>query len=171
MKYKQILVLRLFMAFLVIGLGTYFFDLLIYPIIYIIYFLFLPYNPEIIGSSIIVNNYELLFISSCVASSAYILLSILLLLTKDIDFKKGIKIFLTGFFILFFVNILRIFLLGIILIKENIVLFEKLHLLFWDVFSTAFVFLLWLFLIKYYKIKAIPIYSDFDYLRKRIKIV
>ena len=126
------------------------------------------YNPVIFGNSLLIGENRLVFVSACLAVSAYVLLSILILLTKDIKFIQGLKMFLAGSLTLFFVNLARIFILAIILLEFSIGLFDTLHLFFWDIFSTIFVFFLWIGLIKYYKIKAIPIYSDFYYIKKKI---
>lgn len=112
---------------------------------------------------------KLEFIPACVAASAYVLFGLLILLTKDIRLKQGIKIFSLGAFILFIVNILRIFILAISLIEFDIRLFETLHLFFWQVFSTIFVVLTWIYLTRKFNIKTIPIYSDSKHLRKIIE--
>lgn len=167
MDYKFNLFLRLIASFLIVFLGEkVFYPILFWPLFYSAYFLLFPYSPKIFQNSLIINDKKLVFVSACIAISAYILLSILILLTKEISLKKGIKVFLTGVLALFLANLIRVYVLAIILLEFNIKLFNTLHLFFWDILSTVFVFLLWVALVKYFKIKAIPIYSDFNYLRK-----
>ncbi len=167
MKYVPKLVLRLIASFLLVFSSEFFYKALFYPMFYLFYFLLLPYSPSISGSTLIIDDKKLIFISACVAASAYILLAILVLLTKDISFMQGIKILILGYCALFIVNMIRIYFLALVLLKFDIKLFETLHLFFWQIFSTIFVILLWLFLVKYFKIKSIPIYSDFNYLFKK----
>ncbi|MBI2671386.1 pacearchaeosortase [Candidatus Woesearchaeota archaeon] len=170
MRYLPNLLLRLLTAFLLVFFGSeIFYFILFYPTFYLSYLSLLSYNPVLINNSLIINNINLVFIPACLAASAYTLLSLLILLTKDINLKKGIKIFLTGFFTLFFVNLIRIFLLAVLLIESGIKLFNTFHLFFWQVFSTIFVLLLWIFLTKYFKVKTIPVYSDYKELLNKIK--
>ena len=170
MNYILNLFLRLFTAILLVLFGSeIFYFILFFPTFYLSYLTLLFYNPVLVNSSLIINNINLVFVPACLAASAYTLLSVLILLTKGINLRKGIKIFLTGFFILFFVNLMRIFILAVLLIESGIKLFETFHLLFWQVFSTLFVLGLWIFLTKYFKIKAIPVYSDFKFLLKQLK--
>ena len=171
MNYIYNLILRLITAFLIVIFGSnILFKILFLPMLYLSYFLLLPYQPMLLNNLLIIGTNQLEFISACIATSAYILLFVLILLTKDISFIKGIKVFITGFITLFFVNMFRIYILALILIKFDLRLFEALHMFFWQVFSTAFVLLLWIGLTKYFKIKTIPIYSDFKYLKEHIKI-
>ena len=58
-------------------------------------------------------------------------------------------------------NIIRIDILIIALVKYSSNLFNTLHLFFWKVLSTIYVVILWIFLTKLFKIKEVPIYSDF----------
>ena len=170
MNYTYNLVIRLISAILIALFGAnLLFKILFIPMLYLSYLLLLPYNLVLINNILSIGDKHLEFISACIATSAYLLLGILILLTKDIDFWKGVKIFLLGALILFLVNMLRIYILALVLINFDIYLFKTLHLFFWQVFSTAFVILLWLGLTKYFKIKTIPIYSDFKYLKEHIK--
>ena len=170
MKYTFKFVIRLISAILMSLFGSnLLFNILFIPMLYLSYFLLFPYNPVLINNILNINGKQMEFISACIATSAYLLLAILILLTKDIDFWKGVKIFFLGALILFLVNIFRIYILALVLINFDIYLFKTLHLFFWQVFSTAFVILLWLGLTKYFKIKTIPIYSDFKYLKEHIK--
>ena len=172
MVYVYKLILRLITAFLIVLFGSnILFKILFSPMLYLSYFLLLPYQPNLLDNILIIGTSQLEFISACIATSAYLLLFILILLTKDISFIKGIKVFITGFITLFFVNMLRIYILALVLINFDLRLFEALHIFFWQVFSTAFVLLLWIGLTNYFKIKSIPIYSDFKYLKEHIRII
>ena len=170
MEYLYSLALRLGAAFVVLFIGQdVLYKLLFWPMFYISYLLLLPFKPVISGNTLLINNIGLVFVSACVGASAYVLLTLLVLLTKDVMLRRGIKILVTGFIALFIVNIIRIYFLAFILIKFDFKLFETLHLFFWQVLSTLFVFVLWIFITKYYKVTTIPFFSDFKYLLKKFR--
>ncbi len=105
---------------------------------------------------------------ACVAGSAFYLLLLLVLSTADIKPETRIKAILTSFFMLFSLNILRIL---ILIPMTGAHYFEIVHWIFWHLISIVFVVGIWFYIVKIYKIKSIPIYSDFKYLKKLIKPV
>ena len=167
MKYIKKLVIRLVLAVLLTLSYQLLYKILIpitlYPSFYI---LKLAYQAELVNNSIITNSHSLTFIPACAAASAYILLGILILLTKDIRLKTGLKMFLLGSLLILIANIIRIESLIFILINGGKNYFETLHLFIWKVLSSVFVALVWIFLIKFYKIKSIPFISDIKQIRK-----
>lgn len=167
MKYIKKLVIRLVLAVILTLSYQLLYKILIpatlYPSFYI---LKLIYKAELVNNSIITNSHSLTFIPACAAASAYILLGILILLTKDIKLKTGIKMFLLGSLLILLANILRIEALILILVNGGKNYFETLHLFIWKVLSSVFVAAVWIFLIKLYKIKSIPIVSDIREIRK-----
>ena len=168
MKYEKKLVIRLISAFLLAISYSLLYKILIpitlYPSFYILKLI--GYNAKLSNTSILINSQTLTFIPACAAASAYILLGILILLTKDIKLKTSLKMFFLGSFIILLANIIRIESLIIVLINGGKNYFETLHLLIWKVLSSIFVALVWIFLIKRYKIKSIPLISDFKQIRK-----
>jgi cell division septal protein FtsQ len=62
--------------------------------------------------------------------------------------------------------LIRIDILAYLLVNENINLFIGLHLFTWKMLSGIYVALVWIFLVKKYKIKEIPIVGDYNYLKK-----
>lgn len=128
------------------------------------------YNPLLGENGFYIDNVFLKFIPACTAASAYFLLVLLILLTKDIGFFKGIFLFLFGSFVILVVNIIRIDFLIYLLIEYGSDVFNTLHLFIWKVLSSVFVALLWIFMCNYFKVKEIPIYSDFKEIRKRMKV-
>lgn len=167
MRYEKKLVMRLALAIIIVLSYKIFYKVLIpltlYPSFYI---LNLFYKASLQGQTILVNSHALIFIPACAALSAYILLAILILLTKDIKLKTGIKMFFLGSLIIFIANVIRIETLIFILVNGGRNYFETLHLFIWKVLSSIFVAIVWIFLIKFYKIKSIPLVSDIKYLRK-----
>ncbi len=171
MKYLHGLGLRLLSALLTAIFGTYIiYFLLTLPTFFISYMTLFFYNPLIFENFLVINNIKFEFIPACIAASAYVLFVILILLTKDIKFKKGIKMFFLGSLILFVVNIIRIFILAIAMIEFEKRWFDTLHLFFWQIFSTIFVVFTWIYLTKKFKVNTIPVYSDFMHLKKIIRI-
>ena len=119
--------------------------------------------------SIIIQGFNLIFVPACVATSAYYLLTALILLTKDIPIKKIVLFFTFGSLLLLIMNVIRIDILIIILIKYGHNYFEKAHLLVWKFLSSVFVACVWILLAYTLKIKSIPVYSDFISLIKKIR--
>ena len=103
---------------------------------------------------------------SCVAGSAFYLLLILLFTTADVNIKTRVTAILTAITILFALNITRILILAFLTTSPN---FETIHWIFWNIVSTVFVVATYIATIKLYKIKSIPIYSDFKYLKSLTK--
>ena len=104
--------------------------LTLYLTIHTTKFILKAFNPDVfvIGDFLSYNETYVKFIPACAAASAYFLLLILTVLTKDIKFKIRLKIFFTGALIVFAVNILRIIVLIMLLEKHSINLFRTLHL-------------------------------------------
>ena len=65
-------------------------------------------------------------------------------------------------------NILRIDLLIFVLLEFGSDLFDKIHLVFWNFISGLYVAFVWIFLVKKFKVKSIPVVSDVKELYKRI---
>lgn len=74
--------------------------------------------------------------------------------------------FLLGSLIILIANIIRIEALIIILLKGGQNYFETLHLFIWKILSSVFVAGVWIFLIKKFKIKSVPLISDIKAIRK-----
>ena len=129
-------------------------------------FRIIGYSTSVVGDYILVNNKLFEFVPACIAASAYYLLILLILFTKDINFILGFKLFISGAALLLGMNILRIFILVLVLIKYGVNYFEAVHLFFWTFIASVFVVLVWIFLIKWYGIKSIPVYSDVKYFIK-----
>ncbi|MDP4012516.1 MAG: pacearchaeosortase [Candidatus Nanoarchaeia archaeon] len=162
MRYLKGLVMRLILALLLVNSYSLLYKLLIpltlYPSFYILKLF--GYQATLAGTTILTNSHSLNFIPACAAASAYILLGILILLTKDIKTKTRIKMFLLGSLIILIANIIRIDSLIILLLNGGQNYFETLHLFIWKILSSIFVAGVWIFLIKKFKIKSIPLISD-----------
>ena len=99
---------------------------------------------------------------SCVATSAFYLLIALILLTPSIKPRTRANAIITAVATLFILNITRILILVPLATTSY---FDMTHWIFWHLISTIFVVAIWFTITKLYKIKSIPIYSDFKYLK------
>ncbi|MDD5177875.1 MAG: pacearchaeosortase [Candidatus Nanoarchaeia archaeon] len=115
------------------------------------------------------NNEALVFIPACIATSAYYLLFALVFLVKKMEWIKRIKVLISGFLFIFVGNIIRINILIYYYLNKNINMFENLHFLMWNVISTIYVILVWLFLVYRFKIRGVPLIDDIRFLWKKIK--
>ena len=136
--------------------------LTIYPVYWL---LSIFYPVTLSGAVLAIQGKEIEIISACVAGAAYFFLFALNLSTGNIRLKPRISVLLIDFSVFLVLNILRIFFLSVMLIKET-VFFETVHLLLWYVFSILLVFLIWIVTVKSFRIKNIPFYSDIAYLKK-----
>jgi len=121
-------------------------------------------NKDIIK---IMPNILIQIVPACVAGSAY-LLSLILNLSIPMKIKKRVHSILFAITLLFVLNVLRIFLLSILLVNK-FQFFNFTHKLFWYVLSTIFVIAIWFLTTKLFKIKEIPVYSDIQFLVGNIK--
>ncbi len=161
MRYESGLIIRILLAlFLVILPIDLFYLLLLKPTLQASALFLGSYNPTIANDGLIINNVMLKFIPACIATLAYMLLALLILLTKDLSMKKRIALFLTGSFFIFTANIIRIDALIYIYFEYGKDLFNKLHLFIWDILSSIFVAALWIVLTYTFKLKSIPAYDD-----------
>lgn len=171
MKYVCKLILRIILIVLIAIFNLELFYFLFSKLtFYLTYLSLFFYDIFIKENMFIVNNTVLEFIPACVAGSAYFLLTLLILLTKNINLKKSIKLFLIGSLLILIANIIRLDILVFILINYGNNLFNTLHLFFWKVVSSVYVAFVWIFLVYKFKVKEIPIYSDIIELRKSLKI-
>ncbi|MBU2638293.1 MAG: pacearchaeosortase [Nanoarchaeota archaeon] len=163
-RYARDLLLRIIAAFAV-GLVYNLLYAIIAPLtLHWSYFFFSIFVPSaLIGNSIqtLTNNFN--FIPACVATSAYVLLAMLILLTKDINWNERLQMFVFGSLAILAFNIIRIELLLLTYFRLESA-YDSVHLFVWKFMSTAFVVILWLVLARTYKVKAIPVYSDIKYI-------
>ncbi len=170
MKKEYDFVLRIIIAFLIpYSLLSY----LITPLtMYISYFSLKLFGENIVifPPFIALNEMIVKFIPACAAISAYYLLMLLVLLTMDIKPLVRLKMFLIGSLLILLINTFRIILLLVILSHYNYNLFESVHMFFWTLIGSLFVAMIWIFLVKRYNVKSIPIFSDLNYLLQQTKL-
>lgn len=150
-----------------------------YPLFYVVFspltlwvsygILQLFVDATLTGTTILAGGKTLVFVQACTAASAYLLLALLILLTRGISLRTGVKLFLLGSALIFAANILRIQFLFYLLFAVGKNYFETLHLLIWKVLSSVYVAVVWIFLTWRFKIQETPLMSDFQYILKKIK--
>jgi len=137
--------------------------LTIYPVFYILGIFF---DTILIKDVVIINNQvPIELIRSCIAGSAYYLLLVLNLSIPNIKLGKRVKMILISFAALLLINIARIVILSFVFL-ESFTIFVAAHQFVWYFMSTVFVVAVWFSEVKFFKIKEIPFYSDFKFLRK-----
>jgi len=171
MEYERKLGIRLFLAvFAMIFYNIIFYESLKPLTIWGSFFSLSLFESGLsIGTSTIsagIQSFE--FVHACIASSAYFLLFILIISTKDIRFIKGINMMLLGSLLILLMNIFRIDLLILASLKFGKVWFDAIHMIFWKFLSTIYVAMVWIFLIWKFKVRNIPGYSDIKELKKHI---
>ena len=168
MRYYLNLSIRVIFAFLINPSVLYF---LFYPITVLFsYLLLTPYGAMLSFSEkkIFVEGHVLNFVIGCIAPSAYYLLTLLVLFTKELTWIKRVKVWLTGALLILGMNLIRILVIVLILIYFGKNWFDTFHLFFWDVLGTVYIFFVWIILIKWFKIKSIPVYDDLRELYKMV---
>lgn len=162
MDYKWQLAARMGIAIFLAAAFNWFYTVFSPLTLYPSYWLLsLWYDATLVGSRIITPDYFLNFVDACIAGSAYFLLALLILFTDKIRFRERLYMFLLGSLMILSFNVLRIEILFYILFNYGANIFQSIHLIFWKFLSTIFVFLTWIFLIKKFRVKAVPVFSDY----------
>jgi len=148
---------------------TIFTPLTIYPIYFLLNLFF---EASLSGNVVTVYScFPIEIIEACVAGSAYYLLLILNLSTPNILLKKRLKIIAESFLALLIINILRILFLSVMYISGS-GLFDVTHKIFWYLANVIFIVGIWFFMVKSFKLKETPFYSDIKFfvnLKKKAK--
>jgi exosortase/archaeosortase family protein len=168
-KRKLLSIIARYLILLLIGAFIWviydvFTPLTIYPVCFL---LSLLYDVSLTGTLISFNEATISLIGACIAGSAYYLLLILNLST-EMKAKQRIFSLLFSICLLLLANIVRIVVLSI-LYSESFKFFDITHKLFWYALSTIFVVGIWFLTVKMFKIKDIPVYSDFKRLNNILR--
>lgn len=167
MEYKWQLTLRIGIAIILAAAFDWFYVVLSPLTLYPSYWILNLYSDATLtGSKIITSNYYLNFVDACIAAAAYFLLALLVLFTDKIRFRERVYMFLLGSLMILSFNIIRIEILFYVLLNYGSNIFQSIHLIFWKFLSTIFVFLTWIFLIKKFRVKAVPVLSDYKRILK-----
>lgn len=166
-KYTDI-IFRYLIIVLIALPNLYLFYLIFTPLtVYPLYFIFkLFIEVSLRNNTLLINGFAIQIVDACVAGSAYYLLFILNMSLPNIKLKKRAQMMLFSFVLLLALNILRIITLTLFLFTESNY-FDITHRLFWYFVSTLLVVLIWFTTVRVFKIKEIPVYSDFKFLYKK----
>lgn len=167
MKYVKELLVRIVIAVLLLVIPVNVFYLLLSKVTLfgsLSIFYLLGYPIQVSGYNLSLNGQSLEFVPACVATSAYYLLTLLILLTKDVKLKGRFYIFISGSLLILLMNLIRIDILLYILVEFGKNWFENIHIIFWHFVSSIYVAAVWIFLTYKFKIKSVPVYSDFKFL-------
>jgi exosortase/archaeosortase family protein len=146
-----------------------FYFLFTYLTIYPTYFLLrLFFDASLTNNVILINSLPIEIIGSCIAGSAYYLLLILTLSTREITIKKRFLMLLFSFGMFLIINISRLFFLSVLYVN-GVSSFDITHKLFWYVGSVFFIVVTWFLSVKIFNVKEIPFYSDIVFLLKSRK--
>jgi len=153
-----------YLLIVVLGLGD----------LFIFYYLFGPLTIKavisivslyshvlVMQNDIVVNGVLFTFVGACIGGSAYYLLFILALSTRNVRVIDRVKAVLLSFFFLYIFNVFRI--VFMIAISKQLY-FDFVHWFLWYFIATAFVILDWFFISWIFGIRSVPIYSDVRYL-------
>lgn len=165
---KEFKILGRYILILLVSLGNLFlfYKIFTLPTLYFSYWILSLFRETVLVNNIIIFGDSLLeIVKACVAGAAYFLLFILAM-SIPLETKKRIKLILFSFMSLFFINILRIVIMAFL---ADSFLFESLHMLIWNFFSTIFVVGVWFLSVRVFKIKEIPFYTDFMSIKSSIK--
>jgi exosortase/archaeosortase family protein len=164
---------RYFILILAVFFGLPFFYFIFEPLtVYPSLFLFkLFYNPVLMPENVITFpgrfiSFEV--IGACIAGSAYLLLTILNLSTPNIKLKRRLNLLAIAFLSFLVLNILRIFLIGVLFL-EKVSWADFAHKLLWYIGSIVVIILIWFIQVRKHKIKEIPFYSDLKFVFNLIK--
>jgi exosortase/archaeosortase family protein len=153
-----------YLLIVLLGLGNlYVFYLILTPLTLHGLNLFLGffYEVAISGNGFVVNGVFFELVTACVGGSAFYLLLILILSSRDVNYIDRIKMILLSFFILYVFNVFRIVLM---VYMYGSFYYEFTHWFLWYFISTLFVVILWFWISWLFKVKSVPVYSDFRFL-------
>jgi exosortase/archaeosortase family protein len=134
--------------------------LTIYPS-YFILSLFM--EATLLDNILILEGLTINIVEACIAGAAYYLL-LILNLTTPMSIKKRILSILTSFALFLAINIIRISVSSVLALRHPSI-FGITHMFVWYFLSGVIVFLVWIFTIKIFKIRDIPVYTDIIYLK------
>lgn len=160
-----------YILILLVGLGNLFifykifYPLTFYPVSFILSFLG-SVNKFYALNLILFNTTAIDLVGACVAGAAYYLIFILIMSTANLSVVKKIKLLFVSYLAFLIFNIIRIVLMTLI---AGASYFEPVHMLFWYFISVIFVVIIWFSMVKLFRIKDIPVYSDFKFLMTKLK--
>ena len=124
-------------------------------------------TARLVNNTISLSNIDIVIISACVGGAAYYLLLILNLSTS-MEIKKRVYSLLFLILSFFILNLVRISILSYLTL-QGLSFMNSIHVISWHFGSTIMLIIIWLVNIKIFKIRTIPIYSDYMKIYREIK--
>ena len=152
------------MCFIILPLSPFLFTQIT---IYTSYLLLSAFNPVLINNILTIHGINFEFVDACIASLAYSLIFVLVMLTKDMSLMKRILVVISGWVLIFIMNVSRIVILATVAVTKGLDLFHTLDLIIWFVLSGVFVALVWITLVWFYDVRSIPVYDDIKELYRK----
>jgi exosortase/archaeosortase family protein len=148
-----------YLLIIIIGLNlSLILSLLTLPTLYFSQLILSIFSPAVLSGNIIYfNSISIELIPACISISAYFLLCILALSIPNISIVKRLAIIVLSSLLFFIFNVIRICFLSLIYYSTY---FDIIHKFLWAFLSTILVVIIWFLLVKLFKIKGIPVYSD-----------
>ena len=160
------LVFLRYLALVFLGFNLWAIYKIFYPLtVYPVFGFFKIFGGASLVGDVLDIGVKVEFINACIAASAYFLLLILILSSWE-GYEKGMKVFLTGAFLILMANVIRIIILLLILKYSGQNLFETVHLFFWRIIASVYVAGVWVWIVSRFKVGRVPFYSDFITIRK-----
>lgn len=167
MKYKQYTIKNILTRYTsmimlnIFFLTSIFTNIMAYIFTQITHILFSIAIPTTTSSNNIISieNFSISIVSSCIAASAYIIMTFIFLSINQKP-KTILKNILLGYLLFSIANLIRIWLLIIILLKFGVSTFYKYHLVFYEAISGIIVGIIIIYLLKTSKNTSIPIIDD-----------
>lgn len=154
-----------YLFILLVGLGNLrvFYWIFSGPTINVTYFFLHLISPSSIlfRDSILFNSVYITLSQACIAGSAYYLLFILVFSLPKMKVIKRIVLLCSLYGIFFMINVIRIVTFANFAEGK---LFNTLHLFSWYFLSTLLIIFIWFLVLKTFKVKGVPFYSDFHFI-------
>src|SRR3989338_505838 len=151
--------------------GLYLFYLIFTPLtVYPVFFILklLASNVSLSETTVIINLVNIELVQACIAGAAYYFL-LVLNFTTPLSIEKRIRSLSFLIFSFLVLNIIRIVVFSLLAVN-NFSLFNITHKLFWYLGSTILVVAIWFASAYLFKIKSVPVYSDFREIYESINL-
>jgi exosortase/archaeosortase family protein len=144
LKNSLIFILKFFLIYSILQILIYFIDLSFLENL-IAFFIALMHGLPVNNNTIYFNETLFIIASNCTGLISGSVLAGVVFSLKKPELKEKIKIFLTGAVLLFFINLIRIYLVVLTGILFNLA--ELMHFISWFA-MTAFILFFWIYLTK-----------------------
>ncbi len=118
--------------------------------------------------NLIHNNITLTISNACIGVEAYMLLALLIFSTPMKSLSRNLIAFLESALIISIINIIRIFLLLLLITKYPLEVFDKIHMILYNAINGIIIAITVIYVFRKRKVTSKPLLSDIQYLCKKI---